>query len=278
MRTSAGNEKNGLPWLRIAAMVLAAAVFCYAGWQLFLYWNENNASGQTTQELIDQAVEVVSFPKETPKPSVESSAPVSSELPYPEISYTIPLRVNFEALQAQNPDIVAWIYCEGTPIHYPVVQGEDNQYYLHRLTDGSYNANGTIFMDFRNERDFSDRNTLIYGHNMTNDAMFGCLSNYKEQAFYDEHPQMWILTADVAYRVDLVAGFVTASDSDDYSFFGSEDELQAHLEEAVGKSTFVSNVDLAGVERIVTLSTCTYEYNTARYVVVGSLVPAEYPR
>ena len=99
------------------------------------------------------------------------SAHVSSD--YPAVDNTIAVdtvdvsawpQVDFSQLAQINPDIVGWIYIEGTKINYPVVQAENNRYYMSRLFDGSYNASGCIFLDCRSSSDFSDRHSIIYGH------------------------------------------------------------------------------------------------------------------
>lgn len=271
--------KKRLPLIRILIICVAAAVFVYSGWQLYDYWSENNSNDRENQKLIRQAVTILTPTEPAVVSEDEPDATDETQGPtFPAISYTIPIQVDFEVLHSENPDIIAWIYSEGTPINYPVAQSGDNEYYLRRLTDGSYNYGGTIFADFRNASDLSDLNTLIYGHNMNNDSMFGTLLDYHHQSYYEEHPHLWILTPERAYRVDPVAGFVTESDSDTYTLFDSAEDLQGYLEGAVERSTFAAaDLDLAGVERIVTLSTCSYEYTTARYVVVGSLIPVEYP-
>ena len=87
-----------------------------------------------------------------------------------------------------NPDIVAWIYIEGTKINYPIVQGEDNSYYLKHLFSGEWNGSGCIFLDSRNDASFADRHSIIYGHHMKNGTMFTDLDKYKKQDFFDEHP------------------------------------------------------------------------------------------
>lgn len=96
--------------------------------------------------------------------------------------------VDFAALEGVNSDIVAWLYGADTGLNYPIVQAEDNDYYLYRLLDGTWNKNGTIFMDYVNRSDFSDQNTLVYGHHMKSGAMFGALVQYKKQEFYDRPP------------------------------------------------------------------------------------------
>jgi sortase B len=153
------------------------------------------------------------------------------------------------------------------------VQAGDNEYYIHRMLDDSYNSAGSIFMDYRNSWDFSDLNTVIYGHNMKNDSMFGTLSEYRKQNYYDGHPVLWLLTEDMNYRVELIAGFVTPSDSESYNIFSETVELQKYLRRAVDKSDFTTDIDIGTVERIITLSTCSYEYDSARYIVIGKLVP-----
>ena len=113
-----------------------------------------------------------------------------------------PIDVNFGALNAMNANVVGWLYCEGTPINYPVVQSTDNSYYLNRLYDNQSNSAGAIFMDAQNAPDLSDVNTIIYGHNMKNGSMFASLQNYDEQWYYGEHPVMYYLTKDHDYQID----------------------------------------------------------------------------
>lgn len=193
----------------------------------------------------------------------ESSAPPED---------TVWPQVDFEALRDINPDIVAWIYIEGTNIHYPVVKGNDNSYYLNRLFDGSVNGAGSIFMDYRNEADLSDRNTILYGHNMQNGSMFAQITKYRDQAFYDAHPTCLIMTPQGNYKLEFFAGYVTNMNDDAWKLeFATDEEYLLWLEDAGARSTFTSMVEPTPQDRVVTLSTCTYEYNDARYVLVGIL-------
>ena len=183
-----------------------------------------------------------------------------------------PITVDFDKLLEQNPDVRGWVYCEGTNISYPILQGQDNQYYVHRLIDGSEAVAGSIFMDYRNSPNFSDLSTVIYGHHMRDGSMFGELTSFASQSYYDAHPTFWILTQEADYRVDVLAGFVTPSDSDSYNMYGNSGEFHTKKKKCVQQSDFVSNVRLSTVTRTVTLSTCSSEYEDARYVVIGSLV------
>lgn len=274
-------KSNRLPLGKVLILIAAVAMFLYSGSQLWSYFSENRANAQDQQELIDEAVVVLPAAENTePKAEDPTDAPdQTGETTAPtEPVETAPIYVNFEKLKKQNEDIIGWIYSEGTVINYPIIQGEDNQSYLYRSHTGERNSNGCIFMDFRNLPDFSDHNNIIYGHNMPTGVMFASLKNYTEQSYYEEHPVIWILTPDKAFRVDLIAGLVTPSDSDTYELFSYTEDLQERLEYALSQSTFdAGEVDISTIEHVVTLSTCTYEYATARYVVIGNLVEVAYP-
>ena len=208
-----------------------AIVFLFSAFQLFLYWNDNRNSQKQNDKLIQQAVSIVTTePGITPEDPTGNGEQEDQEAL--RLSASIPFTVDFDVLNQENPNIIAWIYCDGTPINYPVVQGQDNQYYLRRLPDGSSNPSGSLFADFRNDRSFGDLNTLIYGHNMSDDSMFGTLTDYKNPSYYEEHPQFWILTKERAYLVDLIAGYVTGSDSDAYKLYENKTDLQVHLRAA----------------------------------------------
>ncbi len=124
----------------------------------------------------------------TEEPQAESEPAEPSE-PEPEpLSYPTepPLAVDFESLKAINPDVKGWLYIEALDISYPVVQGPDNDTYLHTTYEGTSRTNfaGSIFLDYQNQDDFSDGNTIVYGHNMKNLSMFGKLKQMKEQKKY----------------------------------------------------------------------------------------------
>ena len=185
-----------------------------------------------------------------------------------------PFSVDFESLSKENSDVIGWLYSEDTPINYPVVQSKDNDYYLHRDLHGEYLFNGTLFADCRCSAVGTNQIHIIYGHNMKNSAMFGTLSNYSEQRYYDEHPVLYYLTPDGDYRIELFSGFTTEADSDIYKTeVGNAEEFEVFLEEMKAKSTFDSGIEVTGEDHIVMLSTCSYEFNNARYVVFGKLTP-----
>ncbi len=195
------------------------------------------------------------------------AAPAGSELP---------ITVDFNALRQQNSDIIGWLYSADTVINYPIVQNSDNEYYLTHLFDGTTNKNGCLFADYRNAGDFSDPNTFIYGHHMRNGTMFASLVKYKEQAYYDAHPIMYLLTPDANYRVELFAGYVTDPLNSVYTLgFADAAQFLSYTTTAKASSTFTNDVVLTPEDHVIVLSTCTYEFNDARYVVLGKLVEVQ---
>ena len=179
-----------------------------------------------------------------------------------------PITVDFDSLLAENSDVVGWIYSENTQINYPVMRGESNETYLHTMINGAYNSAGSIFMDFRCAPDLSDFNTIIYGHHMKNGSMFASLHQYTKQEFYDEHKYIWYLTPEHIYRLDVIAGYVGDAEAEIYTIFSNRDELNHYLSFATSSSNFVPDEIPKDINGIVALSTCAYEYDDARYVVV----------
>ena len=181
--------------------------------------------------------------------------------------------INFKALQEVNPDVIGWIYSPDTTINYPVVQGDDNAYYLKHLADGTENRNGCPFLDVQNRPDFTDDISIIYGHHMQNGTMFACVSWYEDQSYYDEHPVMYLMTPEAAYRIELFSGYITTMDSSAYmQNFGSIRDQTDWLKEVSSRSDFKANLEISAHDRVITLSTCAYRFENARYVLHGKLV------
>lgn len=191
---------------------------------------------------------------------------------------TAPITVDFEALRKVNEDVIGWIYCEDTVIDYPVLRGEDNDYYLHHTYDRKSSISGSIFVDTNNRPGFADSNTVIYGHHMKNKSMFATISNWAEQDYYEEHPVMWLLTPEQDYKIVLFSEYTTSAYSDTYLMYQAPcPELDEYLKRAAEKSEFKSEAQapeqLDGNARYVLLSTCAYVFDNARDVLHGKLVP-----
>lgn len=181
--------------------------------------------------------------------------------------------VDFGALKAVNHNVVAWLYQKDTGINYPVVQGEDNDYYLNHLLNGEKNKYGTPFVDYRTSAPFADFNTIIYGHNMRNGAVFASLVEYESQSYYQSHPTMLLLTPEGNYTLEIFSGFVTDGNSDFYQReFQNEDDFLQYVAAVSEQSDFSSDVTVSATDTIVMLSTCAYDFDEARYVLYAKIV------
>ena len=178
----------------------------------------------------------------------------------------IPISIDFDTLKEKNSDITGWIYCPDTPINYPIVQSNNNNQYLRTDLNGKYSVSGTIFADYRN-KDLSDPNYIIYGHNMDDLSMFGTLKKYKKDGYFDAHPIIFLLTPEENYIIELFAGALVKKDSEIYKTDPPKDVIN----DIRNRSTFECNIEVADNDTIVTLSTCSYEFNDARYVLLGKL-------
>lgn len=127
-----------------------------------------------------------------------------------------PKKVDFKALQAENPDIVGWIYCKDTVIDYPVLKGKDNDQYLYHDYTGAYNIDGSIFVDAENRDGFVDSNTIVYGHHMNSGSMFAGLIKWADQDYYKKHKVIWLLTPEQDYKIQLFAGHHVDAHSEAY--------------------------------------------------------------
>lgn len=248
---------------------LLLVVFVYSAYQVTSTIHEYNEKDRYYERTRESAVTHVETPSSPGAKPETTDAPDS-------VRETSPISVDFETLEETCADIKGWLYSPDTKIDYPVVQSKDNSFYLHRLMDGSYNPSGTLFIDYRCLGDFSGRNTIIYGHHMNDGSMLASIVEYKNQAYYDAHPVMYLNTPDGDYRLDVVCGFVTWYDSRVYKYmFESRTEFEDWFALMRSYSDFTCDVEVGVDDRLVTLSTCTYEYDNARYVVMAKLVPLD---
>lgn len=172
-----------------------------------------------------------------------------------------------------NKDYRGWITIKNTNIDYPIVQSEDNSYYLNKDINKNYLPSGSIFLDFRNQM-FNDKNTVIYGHYMKNQTMFGQLKNYKKEDFFNENKVISISTPNGDnLQYEIFSVYVTNS-KDDYikTMFEDDLEYEGFINDIINKSTFKSNTNITTKDKILTLSTCSYEFENARMVVHAKLL------
>jgi sortase B len=180
-------------------------------------------------------------------------------------------KVDFSELKSISEDAIGWLYCPDTVIDYPLIAADDYTFYLSHLADGTYNINGSLFLDYHCEPDFSNQLSVIYGHSMKTGKMFGTLEKYKKQSYFEKHPYFYLYTEEQNYRIALIYGAVLSADQwINEEYYQNADDL---LEYVKANTTFDSSVKYSEDQRLVVLSTCSYDYSGARYVLMGVLQP-----
>lgn len=251
-------------FIRVLLIIIFAGIFLFSAYKLWTIYSGYNESEQFYSNAVD------SFVSEKP---INTATNVSPDVDSPELPDTAPIEIDFAALKEITDDVVGWLYCRDTVINYPIVQAEDNAYYLHKLIDGKYNSGGSLFLDYRNTANFMDGNSIVYGHNMKDGSMFGSFMKYKEEGYYDQHPVMYLLTPEKDYRIEIFAGYITDYKSEAYTkTFTNSEDVEGFIRNAVSNSTFKSAIEPSVEDKFISLSTCSYEFDNARYVLVGRLV------
>ena len=203
------SSKRAAKTVLIIFLLLMIAFCAWKIWSILSDYKKGN-------DTYEEAAAFVTIPEKEEKPVSEESVPeiipalssapdddpANELVKEDEIDWPV---VDFDALREINPDIVGWIYIEDTNINYPIAQGPDNSYYLSRMYNKQWDGYGCIFMDYLNSPDFSDPNSVIYGHHMQNGSMFQNLAGYKEQEFYETHKTAYLLTPDKNYQIILLS-------------------------------------------------------------------------
>lgn len=271
--------KVSIPLLLLCVLFLGIAVFSgYKVVTISLEYREGEKTYQEIQQYI-QLPSPATLPGTTDPTAPNTHTPghnPSATLPKdpsslsPETVYKSP--VDFEALWKINPDVVGWIYIPDTCVNYPIVQGETNDTYLYHLFNGVYNRSGSIFMDFRNKIDYTDTNTIIYGHHMGDGTMFADIVKYKKQSFFDAHPTGYLFTPDRTYELTFFTAYVTDMTDDAWRMnFSSEEDYADWLRDSAARSEFHAGILPTLADQLLTLSTCTYEFDDARFVLVATM-------
>ena len=271
---NARNGKKRFIYIAWIVLVMSIGIMLLSGFKLW-ETHQTYQIGDNSYKSLSDLVRPAGKPDTTAGATTPAtSANTATDKPGKTLNVEIPdMEIDFQALHSINPDSVAWLYSPDTVIDYPVVRATEYDYYLHRLPDGTYNANGTLFIDY-NWKGFSDKLTVIYGHNMKSGKMFGSLTNYKKQAYFDEHPYLYLYAEDGSrYRIDLLYGCVIGAGQWRERAFMFDLNLESLISYGAYNTTFNSPAKYTPGDQIVVLSTCSYEFDDARYVVMGILQP-----
>ena len=211
-------KKKKVPVPLIVALCVCVVALGVSIWQLSDIFLEYKAGTDEYEELQQYVLEEIPEGNETDTAETEND---TEETGTEEEQVQ---RVALSELQAQNPDTVGWIEIPGTGISYPLMQADDNAYYLNHTFSGKVNSAGSIFMEQLNSSDFTDLHTIIYGHNMKNGSMFAGLKNYSSPSYLVSHPTVYLDLADGTHAYQIFSVYEAAADSDSYTIGFAPDE------------------------------------------------------
>ena len=216
-------------------------------------------------------------PKPTPVPTVTPTA----EPPKvgTAVEQSVRYSVDFDSLRAINEDVVGWILQEGTEINFPIVQGEDNEYYLTHLYTGASNRTGSIFADAGNSPYFTDMCTYLYGHNRKNGSMFASLSNYLDDDYYAAHPTLTVITPYEDYVAEVFACVRESADQEQtwrIKQFARRAEYDEFVQSILARSQLDAGIVPKWGDQLLALCTCTNEVHEERYIVFARMRPIVY--
>lgn len=248
--------------LAVVLLLIAAACIVY----IIYYFVSQNNKGKVYEEVQKQvAVELEKEPEGTKEPEEPSEANP----------------IDFNKLQETNADIYAWITIPDTNINYPIVQSAtDNEYYLNTTIEGQAGLPGSIYTENFNSKEFTDFNTLIYGHDMLDGSMFQNLHNYEDPDYLKAHPKVYIYTPQKKLTYEIYAVVVYDDRHILKSFdFTQADQRQAYIDsiKSVRKvgSNYNDDVTVDVNSKIITMSTCIGDKPANRFLV-GAVLVDEY--
>ena len=258
--------------LRRGLMVLLALIFV-GSLGMVIYRTMEYKEGE---EIYAEAAELVQLPdlSDLPDPVLEETEETEeTDAPVYVDPYADALRnMDFAALREVNSDVLGWILIPNTVISYPLVQGDDNQYYLKHTWKKWTSAVGAIFLEYQNSPDFSDFNTIIYGHRMNNGSMVASLKNYKKQSYWAAHPYVYITDDNGSHKYEIFAAYEVSTAGTTYQIgFSGDASKQAFLDYCLGQSVIDTGITPTVHDKILTLSTCTGNGHATRWVVQARL-------
>ncbi|MCL2748292.1 MAG: class B sortase [Oscillospiraceae bacterium] len=255
--------------LKIILIPILIACFAFSAYKVWEIVSEYDKADDIKAEMIEHYKPTMRpAAAETPSPDDNTPAP---DTPAP-VSIGNPKIL--AAQREQNEDIVGWVTIHGTSIDYLFVQTSDNDFYLKRDLNKNHAAAGTIFMDSRSSSDFSDFNTILYGHHMKNGSMFHDIKRFDDSKVFDTYQKGAIYLADKTFTLHIFAYLVIKSN--DTMVYGTlnlyeEGEAEAFFDYMKGKARHYRDLDLTPDDQVVTLSTCAYEFEDARMILLAKL-------
>ncbi len=241
-------------WIQTFILIICFGVFLFSVIKIVTIYYDYSKNEKVMKEIQVEYQE-----------NLQNSEPVAAENQ---------IRSPFQSLLKINPDIVGWLTINHTKVHYPILQSSDNEYYLKRNYKKEESKAGSIFMDYRNQVDTLNRQTIIYGHEMKDGSMFGELKKFLDEDFFSQNKHFQYDTIYESYNVEIFSAYVTTTDFHYIQTdFASDEEYKQFLQVIKENSEVQTDVQVNEKDHIITLSTCNNlsDPEEGRLVIHGKL-------
>lgn len=269
---------------RKIATVFLVFLFCFSTGKYLLQLHNNSIADESYSHavaLASASAPAQTVPETLSAPSEKEETAQALYLPAavegdPHLEELRKLDLN--ALQQINPDVIGWIHLPDTSINYPIVQGQDNEQYLETTWDGTKNPSGSIFLEMLNKQDMTEFHTILYGHNMINNTMFAPIREFHTLEHWQKHPYVYLFTETGVLRYEIYAAYQADVEADTYKVGMQQDRTkQKFIDFTLEQSVIDTGIMPAVTDRILTLSTCSGMGYSTRWVVHARLPMAKVP-
>ena len=212
-------------------LIICIFIFCISTWKLYGYYRSYKKAKDTYSKIAKENVKISKNER----------------------------KIDFKKLKSQNQDIAGWIYIRGTTIDYPIVQGKDNEEYLHQDFNKKKSSSGTIFLDNNCKKDFTSDNNIIYGHHMKNGTMFAQLLKFREKSFLKKHNEIMIFTPDRTIHLKVISAYAQKAQNKVPVTFANDEQKKAYIKKIESMSEQTIKTSRINDSHIYTFVTCSYE-------------------
>lgn len=212
-------------------LIICIFIFCISTWKLYGYYRSYKKAKDTYSKIAKENVKISKNER----------------------------KIDFKKLKSQNQDIAGWIYIRGTTIDYPIVQGKDNEEYLHQDFNKKKSSSGTIFLDNNCKKDFTSDNNIIYGHHMKNWTMFAQLLKFREKSFLKKHNEIMIFTPDRTIHLKVISAYAQKAQNKIPVTFANDKQKKAYIKKIESMSEQTIKTFRINDSHIYTFVTCSYE-------------------
>ena len=212
-------------------LIICIFIFCISTWKLYGYYRSYKKAKDTYSKIAKENVKISKNER----------------------------KIDFKKLKSQNQDIAGWIYIRGTTIDYPIVQGKDNEEYLHQDFNKKKSSSGTILLDNNCKKDFTSDNNIIYGHHMKNGTMFAQLLKFREKSFLKKHNEIMIFTPDRTIHLKVISAYAQKAQNKIPVTFANDKQKKAYIKKIESMSEQTIKTSRINDSHIYTFVTCSYE-------------------